>query len=192
MALTLPVEEMSRLQVSFKLALPDGRMTFEMSSSGPSPQFPPILNGLKLHFQGFRDDTGLSLKVWASGLEEPDVPLAIAGSTPQAASTAIQVPPSHPSPSTAIEPLEDSSRPSPAPPSSSQLAATPPTSCLPELSCAPDAQVPPVFGDQYTDSVTNIFQWQPVDPSTALSTDFSYLDAFDLGNVNWPQYQPGE
>ncbi|KAJ7163867.1 hypothetical protein C8R43DRAFT_1122831 [Mycena crocata] len=69
MSLTLPVEEMSRLQVSFKVFLPDGGFSFDMASS-PTP-CSTRLSGLKLHFRGTHDETGgVTFTVWASGLPE--------------------------------------------------------------------------------------------------------------------------
>ncbi|KAJ7122954.1 hypothetical protein C8R44DRAFT_670778 [Mycena epipterygia] len=69
MSLTLPVEAMSRLQVSFKVFLPDGRFSFDMASN-PTPCSTHV-TGLKLHFQGTHDDTGgVTFTVWASGLPE--------------------------------------------------------------------------------------------------------------------------
>ncbi|KAF8638927.1 hypothetical protein AX17_001839 [Amanita inopinata Kibby_2008] len=66
MALTLPVEELARLQVTFKLSLPDDILTFEMfSNSNTSSPLPQTLSGYKLHLKGSRDGSGLCLKVWA-------------------------------------------------------------------------------------------------------------------------------
>lgn len=66
MALTLPVEELTRLQVTFKLSLPDDLLSFEMLSNlntvTPSPT---ACSGYKLHLKGSREESGLCLKVWA-------------------------------------------------------------------------------------------------------------------------------
>ncbi|KAJ7077614.1 hypothetical protein C8R44DRAFT_896213 [Mycena epipterygia] len=68
MSLTLPIEAMSRLQVSFKVCLPDGRFSFDMAPN-PTPCSPRI-NDLKLHFHGIHDETGgVTFTVWVSGLE---------------------------------------------------------------------------------------------------------------------------
>ena len=67
MALTLPVEELTRLQVIFKLSFPDDLLTFEMLSNLDSPNIsaPTSLSGYKLHLKGSREGSGLCLRVWA-------------------------------------------------------------------------------------------------------------------------------
>ncbi|KAK2459493.1 hypothetical protein APHAL10511_008477 [Amanita phalloides] len=66
MALTLPVEELTRLQVIFKLTFPDDLLTFEMLSNSNITKPPPTaLSGYKLHLKGSREGSGLCLKVWA-------------------------------------------------------------------------------------------------------------------------------
>ncbi|KAJ7077613.1 hypothetical protein C8R44DRAFT_992881 [Mycena epipterygia] len=68
MSLTLPIEAMSQLQVSFKVLLPDGRFSFDMAPN-PAPCSPRV-SDLKLHFQGTHDETGgVIFTVWVSGLE---------------------------------------------------------------------------------------------------------------------------
>ncbi|KAJ7145900.1 hypothetical protein C8R44DRAFT_972856 [Mycena epipterygia] len=70
MSLTLPVEAMSRLQVSFKVILPDGRFSFDMAEN-PTPCSTRV-SGLKLHFQGTHDETGgVTFTVWASESGHP-------------------------------------------------------------------------------------------------------------------------
>lgn len=67
MALTLPVEELTRLQVIFKLSFPDDLLTFEMLSNLDAPNIstPTSLSGYKLHLRGSREGSGLCLRVWA-------------------------------------------------------------------------------------------------------------------------------
>ncbi|KIL66981.1 hypothetical protein M378DRAFT_322370 [Amanita muscaria Koide BX008] len=76
MALTLPVEELIRLQITFRLS-PDDLLTFDMLSN-PNTSSPPLspLSGYKLHLKGSRDGSGLCLKVWAhyDGDCQPDQP----------------------------------------------------------------------------------------------------------------------
>ncbi|KAJ7077612.1 hypothetical protein C8R44DRAFT_896211 [Mycena epipterygia] len=68
MSLTLPIEAMSRLQVSFKVLLPDGSFSFDMAPN--STPCSTSTSELKLHFQGTRDKTGgVTFTVWVSGLE---------------------------------------------------------------------------------------------------------------------------
>jgi hypothetical protein len=77
MALTLPVEELTRLQVTFRLSLPDDLLTFEMLSNSNSASSPcASLSGYKLHLKGSRDGSGLCLRVWAQYEEscQPDKP----------------------------------------------------------------------------------------------------------------------
>lgn len=70
MSLTLPIEEMSRMQVTLKVTLPDGRLVFDMKPASNSSISSIQLSGLKLHFQGAHDEHGLSLCVWASGTSQ--------------------------------------------------------------------------------------------------------------------------
>ncbi|KAJ7126257.1 hypothetical protein C8R44DRAFT_781474 [Mycena epipterygia] len=71
MSLTLPVEAMARLQVSFKVLLPDGRFSFDMASN-PTPCSTRV-SGMKLHFQGTHDETGgVTFTVWASESGHPE------------------------------------------------------------------------------------------------------------------------
>ncbi|KAF8633463.1 hypothetical protein AX15_001423 [Amanita polypyramis BW_CC] len=66
MALTLPVEELTRLQVTFKLSLPDDLFTFEMLSGLDTVTPPPTgCSGYKLHLKGTREGSHFCLKVWA-------------------------------------------------------------------------------------------------------------------------------
>lgn len=66
MMLTLPVEEMAKLQVAFKVSLPDGALTFEKRSTlrSASLNHPSLLSDLTLHFESSNDGAGVSLKVW--------------------------------------------------------------------------------------------------------------------------------
>ncbi|PFH51628.1 hypothetical protein AMATHDRAFT_2904 [Amanita thiersii Skay4041] len=88
MALTLPIEEVARLQVSFKVSLPEGKLTFEMSPNASvdvTDSSMASLRGLKLHFQGAHDSSGLSLNVWASCQQEGSSnppPLFVTGDGP--------------------------------------------------------------------------------------------------------------
>lgn len=68
MSLTLPIEAMSHLQVSFKVLLPDGRFSFDMAPN--LTPCSPRVSDLKLHFEGAHDETGgVTFTVWLSGLE---------------------------------------------------------------------------------------------------------------------------
>ncbi|KAJ7126294.1 hypothetical protein C8R44DRAFT_781547 [Mycena epipterygia] len=73
MSLTLPVEAMARLQVSFKVLLPDGRLSFDMTSS-PTPCYTRA-SGMKLHFQGTHDAEtgGVTFTIWASESGHPEM-----------------------------------------------------------------------------------------------------------------------
>lgn len=77
MTVVLPIEEMARLQVSFKLIVPDGRLSCCMTSdlsSGPLSFPTPSLSGLKIHFEAVPDPSGLSLKVWTSASQGNAIP----------------------------------------------------------------------------------------------------------------------
>ncbi|KAJ7181417.1 hypothetical protein C8R43DRAFT_1116791 [Mycena crocata] len=66
MSLTLPVEVLSRLQVAFKVVLPEGGFSFEMAPTPTPCSTRP--SDLKLHFRGTHDETGCyTVTVWMSG-----------------------------------------------------------------------------------------------------------------------------
>lgn len=72
MSLTVPIEDMSRMQVTLKLSLPDGRLSFDLKPNSDVSSISSIcLSGLVLHFKGTHDDSGLSLCVWASETSRP-------------------------------------------------------------------------------------------------------------------------
>lgn len=88
MMLTLPVEEMARLQVAFKVSLPDGALTFEKRSTLPSALFdqPSHLGGLTLHFESSNDGSGVSLKVWLGSEPGYNLPEVLRSEQEQTAS----------------------------------------------------------------------------------------------------------
>jgi hypothetical protein len=65
--LTFPAEELSRLQLSFKVGVPDGSFSFDVSPTSMADAIgPKAKSGVKVHFATVSDATGAVLKVWTS------------------------------------------------------------------------------------------------------------------------------
>ncbi|KAJ7192194.1 hypothetical protein GGX14DRAFT_30406 [Mycena pura] len=65
--LTFPVEELSRLQLSFKVGVPHGSFSFDVSPTSTADGLcPKGKSGAKVHFDTVSDATGVVLKVWTS------------------------------------------------------------------------------------------------------------------------------
>ncbi|KAJ7850195.1 hypothetical protein B0H14DRAFT_2763999 [Mycena olivaceomarginata] len=65
--LTFPAEELSRLQLSFKVGVPDGSFSFDVSPTSTAGGFgPKTKSGAKVHFDTVSDATAVVLKVWTS------------------------------------------------------------------------------------------------------------------------------
>ncbi|KAJ7121827.1 hypothetical protein C8R43DRAFT_1033062 [Mycena crocata] len=68
MSLTLPMETLSNMQVSFRVNLPDGKFAFDMASVKPSEtQALQLEGGMKLHLRAVGDSTGITLTLCTSG-----------------------------------------------------------------------------------------------------------------------------
>ncbi|KAJ7458857.1 hypothetical protein FB451DRAFT_1272684 [Mycena latifolia] len=72
MALTLPMETLSSIKVSFKVGLPDGTFTFDMVPvNAPDTGFQPE-PGMRLHLDAIRDSTGITLTLFTSRRSDDD------------------------------------------------------------------------------------------------------------------------
>ncbi|KAJ7767024.1 hypothetical protein DFH07DRAFT_335591 [Mycena maculata] len=100
MALTLPMEALSNMQVSFKVRLPDGTFEFDMASIMDPSKTNNLQSeaGMKLHLRASSDPSGVTLILFTSGIrngrmgEGPETGLgfgsgSLAGTTVQPHST---------------------------------------------------------------------------------------------------------
>ncbi|KAJ7164450.1 hypothetical protein C8R46DRAFT_1352180 [Mycena filopes] len=72
MSLTLPMEALATMQISFRVCLPDGKFTFDMAAGAPCELATPQLeSGMKLLLHAVRDASGVTLTLSTSGQPSP-------------------------------------------------------------------------------------------------------------------------
>ncbi|KAJ7747806.1 hypothetical protein B0H16DRAFT_1375298 [Mycena metata] len=104
MSLTLPMEALSAMQVSFRVCLPDGKFTFDMAAASETTTA-QLESGMKLLLHAVRDATGVTLTLSTSGPSTPTIASRLeAGERPE---DVLEFPPPGPLPTSKPHTLQD-------------------------------------------------------------------------------------